>query len=246
MAECGSPVCHPGERVITHCIDSYSRIKHGAKLRYTQGLPDRLVLRLAAAYRLALADLNERLLGVRTIDCEPGLKRILDHLSATDQAWQSSPLPMALSADILRNPKEATHFDGFASAATILLAAGLRRSIRNSCRALWPVPSADILTDFPADRGWLRLGFISFTQRIGLNGTAHVDGTLLTGTDPRDAVVDANGAVFGISGLYVVDGGILPRSSRVNPSLSIYAWGLRVADLLAKSLRPPGKAQAQP
>jgi choline dehydrogenase-like flavoprotein len=52
--------------------------------------------------------------------------------------WASSPLPMALSADILSNPREATHFD-------------------------------------------------------------------------------------------------LPRSSRVNPSLSIYAWGLRVADLLAKT-----------
>jgi choline dehydrogenase-like flavoprotein len=84
-------------------------------------------------------------------------------------------------------------------------------------------------------RALLRMGFISFTQRIGLNGTAHVDGTLVAGTDPRDAVVDERGAVFGIAGLYVVDGSILPRSSRVNPSLSIYAWGLRVADLLVKS-----------
>jgi choline dehydrogenase-like flavoprotein len=33
--------------------------------------------------------------------------------------------------------------------------------------------------------------------------------------------------------LYVVDGSVLPRSSRVNPSLTIYAWALRVADLLA-------------
>jgi len=87
-------------------------------------------------------------------------------------------------------------------------------------------------------RDLLRIGWLSFTQRVGLNGTAHVDGTLIAGHDPKDAVVGPNGAVFGIPGLYVVDGSILPRSSRVNPSLSIYAWSLRVADLLARSLRP--------
>ena len=86
-------------------------------------------------------------------------------------------------------------------------------------------------------RSLLRAGMISFTQRVGLNGTAHVDGTLIAGVDERIAAVDARGAVFGVAGLYVVDGSILPRSSRVNPSLSIYAWGLRVADLLASSLK---------
>jgi choline dehydrogenase-like flavoprotein len=35
-------------------------------------------------------------------------------------------------------------------------------------------------------------------------------------------------------GLYVVDGSVLPRSSRVNPSLSIYAWGLRVGNRVAQ------------
>jgi choline dehydrogenase-like flavoprotein len=40
-----------------------------------------------------------------------------------------------------------------------------------------------------------------------------------------------------MKGLYVVDGSVLPRSSRVNPSLTIYAWGLRVAELLARKLQ---------
>jgi choline dehydrogenase-like flavoprotein len=37
--------------------------------------------------------------------------------------------------------------------------------------------------------------------------------------------------------LYVVDGSILPRSSRVNPSLTIFAWSLRAAERLAADLR---------
>jgi choline dehydrogenase-like flavoprotein len=49
-------------------------------------------------------------------------------------------------------------------------------------------------------------------------------------------VVDAQGKVHGLDGLYVVDGSVLPRSSRVNPSLTIYAWSLRVAELLAGQL----------
>ena len=80
----------------------------------------------------------------------------------------------------------------------------------------------------------LRAGLVSVTKRIGLNGTAHACGTLRCGTDPTASVVDSRGAVHGMRGLYVVDGSVLPRSSRVNPSLTIYAWALRVADLLAR------------
>src|SRR6266436_2128893 len=49
-----------------------------------------------------------------------------------------------------------------------------------------------------------------------------------------NSVVDASGEVHGMTGLYVVDGSVLPRSSRVNPSLTIYAWGLKVADALVR------------
>jgi choline dehydrogenase-like flavoprotein len=58
---------------------------------------------------------------------------------------------------------------------------------------------------------------------------------MITGNDPAISVVDANGKVHGMENLYVVDGSILPRSSRENPSLSIYAWALRVADKLEKN-----------
>jgi choline dehydrogenase-like flavoprotein len=377
----------------------------------------------------------ERLLGVRTFPCEPGLRRILERVHAADDAWTSVPLPMALSPDISRDPVEARHFDGFASVANLkgdaetsflrLLAGRPNFTLRTSAevRDLLPAQDADtagvagvrlvdgeelyarvtllaagalasprllqrfisqlgpayapplravgrnlkkhVLTamvavsfarqndllrktmltthrghphssvqplGFDADliatlipkfvprflarivgrhaygfflqtedgshpdnrvvetidtasrpaasqspasqsaasqsaptrimdydalrtpasqrehtsftrafqRALNNAGMISFTQRVGLDGTAHVDGTLAAGTTADDAVVDAAGAVFGIPGLYVVDGSILPRSSRVNPSLSIYAWGLRAGALLAASLRPGG------
>jgi choline dehydrogenase-like flavoprotein len=82
-----------------------------------------------------------------------------------------------------------------------------------------------------------RAGLLAFGQRIGLAGTAHVCGTLICGHSPTDSVVDAQGRVHGMSGLYVTDGSVLPRSSRVNPSLTIYAWALRCADLIARDFR---------
>jgi choline dehydrogenase-like flavoprotein len=86
-------------------------------------------------------------------------------------------------------------------------------------------------------RALMTTGRISFTRRIGIQGTAHACGTLVCGTDAGTSVVDPNGRVHGLKGLLVADGSILPRVSRVNPSLTIYAWGLRVGDFIADAVR---------
>jgi choline dehydrogenase-like flavoprotein len=83
----------------------------------------------------------------------------------------------------------------------------------------------------------LRIGMIPLIKPIPLGGTAHACGTLIAGHDPANSVVDSNGKVHGMENLYVVDGSALPRSSRVNPALTIYAWALRVADKLIESQR---------
>jgi choline dehydrogenase-like flavoprotein len=82
-----------------------------------------------------------------------------------------------------------------------------------------------------------RAGYPNAAQRIGLAGTAHACGTLVTGIDPRTSAVDPAGRVHGLRGLTVADGSVLPRSSRVNPALTIYAWSLRATELLARRLR---------
>lgn len=92
-----------------------------------------------------------------------------------------------------------------------------------------------LVTTFKRSLG--KAGLLAFSERIGLAGTAHTCGTLVTGTDPQRSVVDASGRVHGMEALYVVDGSILPRSSRVNPSLTIYSWSLRVARALALRLQ---------
>jgi choline dehydrogenase-like flavoprotein len=81
-----------------------------------------------------------------------------------------------------------------------------------------------------------RAGYPNAAQRIGLAGTAHACGTLVAGADPSTSVVDAEGRVHGLTGLTVADGSVLPRSSRVNPALTIYAFGLRAAERLAARL----------
>ena len=81
----------------------------------------------------------------------------------------------------------------------------------------------------------MRAGMIPFVKPVPLAGTAHACGTLIVGDDPGSSVVDAVGRVHGMQGLYVVDGSVLPRSSRANPALTIYAWAFRVAHKLIES-----------
>jgi len=82
----------------------------------------------------------------------------------------------------------------------------------------------------------LRAGMLGFSKTIPLAGTAHACGSLMMGNDPAGSVVDTHGRVHGLQNLYVVDGSVLPRSSRVNPSLTIFAWSLRVSAMLANTL----------
>lgn len=76
-------------------------------------------------------------------------------------------------------------------------------------------------------------GMIGVDRHMGLAGTAHALGSVVCGDDPLTSAVDGHGKVHDIDGLYIGDGSVLPRSSRVNPALTIYAWGLRLGDHLA-------------
>jgi choline dehydrogenase-like flavoprotein len=61
---------------------------------------------------------------------------------------------------------------------------------------------------------------------------AHHMGTCRMADDPDQGVVDRNCRVHGVSNLFVVGGSVFPTSGAVQPSLTIAALALRVADHL--------------
>ncbi|HSD60517.1 MAG TPA: GMC family oxidoreductase [Burkholderiales bacterium] len=95
-------------------------------------------------------------------------------------------------------------------------------------------------------RQMLGLGYVTAVKSIPITGTAHACGTLVTGNDPGGSVVDAQGRVHGMENVYVADGSVLPRSSRVNPALTIYAWGLRLASHLGAKGEVHDNASSRP
>lgn len=64
----------------------------------------------------------------------------------------------------------------------------------------------------------------------------HPCGTLRAGTDPQTSVLSADCRVHNIENLYVVDASFFPTSMGVNPSLTIAANALRVANLMDKGV----------
>ncbi|ANT60167.1 glucose-methanol-choline oxidoreductase [Salipiger sp. CCB-MM3] len=65
----------------------------------------------------------------------------------------------------------------------------------------------------------------------------HPSGTLRFGTDPARSVLDAECRAHGLRNLRVADASFMPSSMGVNPSLTIAANALRVADSLLKEPR---------
>jgi choline dehydrogenase-like flavoprotein len=82
-----------------------------------------------------------------------------------------------------------------------------------------------------------RLGFpLVFFQRMDISAVAHQAGTLRFGSDPTQSVFDPNCRSHDLDNLYVADASFMPSISAVNPSLTIMANALRVAEILRQRL----------
>ena len=64
----------------------------------------------------------------------------------------------------------------------------------------------------------------------------HVCGTCRFGEDPQSSVLDPTNRAHGIDNLYVVDASFFPSSGGINPSLTIAANALRVAEVIDSAL----------
>ena len=72
--------------------------------------------------------------------------------------------------------------------------------------------------------------------RLGISGVAHQNGTLRFGTDAATSVLDASCKAHEVDNLYATDSSFFVSASAVNPTLTIIANALRVADHLTERL----------
>jgi choline dehydrogenase-like flavoprotein len=63
-----------------------------------------------------------------------------------------------------------------------------------------------------------------------LETTSHHCGTARMGADPATSVVDPSGKVHDLDNLYIADSAVFPASGANNPSLTIAALSLRLAE----------------
>jgi choline dehydrogenase-like flavoprotein len=66
----------------------------------------------------------------------------------------------------------------------------------------------------------------------------HLLGTARMGRDPATSVADARGRCHGVADLMVVDGSLFPTVGAVNPGSTIGALAMKLADDLAREIRP--------
>lgn len=84
-----------------------------------------------------------------------------------------------------------------------------------------------LMGDLLANRRWRRVRQAENNQRL-----AHACGTCRFGLDPRTSVLNEYNRAHEVDNLYVVDSSFFPSSGGTNPSLTIAANALRVADHL--------------
>jgi choline dehydrogenase-like flavoprotein len=72
--------------------------------------------------------------------------------------------------------------------------------------------------------------------RLGISGVAHQNGTVRFGTDPATSALDLDCRMHEVDNLYVVDSGFFVSSTSVNPTLTIIANALRVAEHIGERM----------
>jgi choline dehydrogenase-like flavoprotein len=70
--------------------------------------------------------------------------------------------------------------------------------------------------------------------RLGIGGVAHQNGTIRFGTDPTTSALDRNCRLHDLDNVYVADSSFFVSSTAVNPTLTIIANALRVAEHIAQ------------
>jgi choline dehydrogenase-like flavoprotein len=75
-----------------------------------------------------------------------------------------------------------------------------------------------------------------FGKDVPVGGTAHQAGTMRFGEDPQTSVLDLDCRTHELDNVYVVDASFFPSIGAVNPTLTLIANSLRVADIVVKRM----------
>ena len=160
-----------------------------------------------------------------------GLPEILQWFPRAPFDWMARhSLDFWLTSEDLPRPENRIYYDG----ARIMLDLTesnmeghmrLRRKLAGLCDAMDVHPHL-------FDRK-LFLG-----KDVPIGGTAHQAGTLRFGADPATSVLDLGCKAHQIDNLYVTDASFFPSIGAVNPTLTLIANALRVADRIIARLGP--------
>ncbi len=119
----------------------------------------------------------------------------------------------------------------------------LRRSLVEGARVQVAAGATEIATLHQRDHGFMvagasaralsdaydRLAVSEIARNRSTLFSAHQMGTCRMGSDPRHAVCDHRGEVFGVRGLYIGDASAFPLSSGVNPMITVMAMAFYMA-----------------
>ena len=132
----------------------------------------------------------------------------------------SNRISLSAEVDALGMPRTRLHWDltendrKAAIRSLEVFATELGRSLRGRVKV-----------QLALDGPWTRMSFSS-----------HHIGTTRMHEDPRQGVVDANARVHGVSNLYVAGSSVFPTAGLVNPTLTIVALAIRLADHLKSEI----------
>ena len=82
--------------------------------------------------------------------------------------------------------------------------------------------------------------------RLGIAAVAHQNGTVRFGMDPASSALDLDCRMHEVDNLYVADSSFFVSSTAVNPTLTIFANALRVAEVVAQRLGTTTLAEPAP
>ncbi len=95
----------------------------------------------------------------------------------------------------------------------------------------------EVLKSIQMDKGWMADSQCYYQGTFPLRWVAHQCGTCRFGTDSSTSVLDLDCRTHDVDNLYVIDGSFFPSNIGSNPTLTIIANTLRVADRLLDRLQ---------